>query len=96
MTDLESTIDGAWETRITLSPQTAPEPVRVAVEQAITALDSGRLRVAEKVDGTWTTHQWLKKAVLLSFRRPDAGAMPYERPSRTADPIAIYDKLPTN
>ena len=50
-----------------ISPETTGE-VPEAVEAALAALDSGDLRVAEKVDGTWHVHQWLKKAVLLSFR----------------------------
>ena len=74
MTDLEHVIDTAWETRATLSPQNAPAAVRDAVAQVIAGLDAGRLRVAEKIDGAWTTHQWIKKAVLLSFRLADTGA----------------------
>jgi 2,3,4,5-tetrahydropyridine-2,6-dicarboxylate N-succinyltransferase len=69
MTDaqLEATIDAAWEARNGIGPGT-PGPVRQAVEAALDALDAGRLRVAEKRDGRWLVHQWLKKAVLLSFR----------------------------
>ena len=65
---LQATIDAAWERRTELSPQTAPAEVVDAVASAIAELDAGRLRVAEKADGKWITHQWLKKAVLLSFR----------------------------
>ena len=61
-------IEAAWETRASLKP--TPE-LRDSVEEAISGLDSGRLRVAEKVGGEWITHQWLKKAVLLSFRLQD-------------------------
>jgi 2,3,4,5-tetrahydropyridine-2,6-dicarboxylate N-succinyltransferase len=61
-------IEEAWEGRATLKPTKA---LRAAVEQAIAGLDSGRLRVAEKSGGEWITHQWLKKAVLLSFRLED-------------------------
>src|SRR5258707_15236954 len=68
--DLQHLIDGAWEAREQLSPATRGE-VREAVEAALEALDSGRLRVAEKVNGEWRVHQWLKKAVLLSFRLND-------------------------
>ncbi|TMG81039.1 MAG: 2,3,4,5-tetrahydropyridine-2,6-dicarboxylate N-succinyltransferase, partial [Betaproteobacteria bacterium] len=80
-------IDAAWDERAGLSPGKAPGSVREAVEEAIAALDAGRLRVAEKKDGAWLTHQWLKKAVLLSFRLEDnrvidAGATRY------------YDKVP--
>jgi len=95
MTNLESTIDTAWETRAELSPQTASAPVRDAVAQVITGLDSGQLRVAEKVDGAWITHQWIKKAVLLSFRLADTGAMRFERRAGSAEPFAFYDKVPT-
>ena len=63
--------DSAWERRSELSPQTASAEVRDAVASAIAELDAGRLRVAEKVEGGWITHQWLKKAVLLSFRLAD-------------------------
>ncbi|HEY4115230.1 MAG TPA: 2,3,4,5-tetrahydropyridine-2,6-dicarboxylate N-succinyltransferase [Rhizomicrobium sp.] len=64
------TIDEAWEARDTLSPATKG-PVRDAVDAALAALDCGRLRVAEKAGGEWHVHQWLKKAVLLSFRLND-------------------------
>ena len=68
MTDqLAAIIDNAWEARDGLSTATQGE-VRDAVEAAIDALDSGTARVAEQVDGAWRVHQWLKKAVLLSFR----------------------------
>ena len=65
---LARVIDAAWEARDTLSTETTGE-VRDAVEAAISLLDSGEARVATKeADGSWTVHQWLKKAVLLSFR----------------------------
>jgi 2,3,4,5-tetrahydropyridine-2-carboxylate N-succinyltransferase len=68
--DLQRLIDDAWESRDTLSPATRGK-LREAVDAALDALDSGRLRVAEKSDGEWRVHQWLKKAVLLSFRLND-------------------------
>ncbi len=68
--ELQRLIDDAWEARERLSPSTQGE-VRDAVEAALDALDAGRLRVAEKVGGEWRVHQWLKKAVLLSFRLND-------------------------
>jgi len=68
---LEQTINEAWEQRATLSPASAPAAVREAVDHAIAELNTGRVRVAEKADGQWVTHQWLKKAVLLSFRLND-------------------------
>ena len=68
--ELTSTIDAAWEARETLGPSTKGE-VREAVEHALAELDAGHLRVAEKSGGEWRVHQWLKKAVLLSFRLND-------------------------
>jgi 2,3,4,5-tetrahydropyridine-2,6-dicarboxylate N-succinyltransferase len=65
--DLQTAIDAAWEARDTVSTDTKGH-VRDAVETALNMLDTGHLRVAEKIDGAWVTHQWLKKAVLLSFR----------------------------
>jgi len=68
MTDnLEATIDAAWERRDTIGSDTKGE-VRQAVDAALAALDSGEARIAEKVGDEWRVHQWLKKAVLLSFR----------------------------
>ncbi len=64
---LSAIVDAAWEKRDTVNSQTKGE-VRDAVEEALAGLDSGRVRVAEKIAGAWRTHQWLKKAVLLSFR----------------------------
>ena len=66
--ELESEINAAWEERLTLTPDSKGAPRR-AVKQALKRLDRGELRVAERgADGAWITHQWLKKAVLLSFR----------------------------
>lgn len=67
---LESAINAAWDTRDTITPATTGE-ARDAVEATLSALDSGTLRVAEKVDGAWTVNQWAKKAVLLGFRLKD-------------------------
>jgi 2,3,4,5-tetrahydropyridine-2-carboxylate N-succinyltransferase len=67
MTDLATIINEAWENRADISTSTQGK-VRDAVETALTMLDSGAARVAEKIDGEWVVHQWLKKAVLLSFR----------------------------
>ncbi|NJL50494.1 MAG: 2,3,4,5-tetrahydropyridine-2,6-dicarboxylate N-succinyltransferase [Blastochloris sp.] len=70
-TNLASIIDDAFEDRALIGPQTTGE-VREAVEAALGLLDSGKARVASRgPDGTWTVHQWLKKAVLLSFRLND-------------------------
>ncbi|MFV1849783.1 MAG: 2,3,4,5-tetrahydropyridine-2,6-dicarboxylate N-succinyltransferase [Porticoccaceae bacterium] len=69
-TELEGVINVAWENRDEISSATQGE-IRKAVEQALTAMDSGELRVAEKIDGKWVVNQWAKKAVLLSFRLND-------------------------
>jgi 2,3,4,5-tetrahydropyridine-2,6-dicarboxylate N-succinyltransferase len=68
--DIASIIDDAWEKRQTLDPS-CQGPVRMAVEEVLDALDSGRVRVAEKSEQGWIVHQYLKKAVLLSFRLND-------------------------
>jgi len=88
MTQLQQTIDHAWVHRTELSPKSAPVEVRDAVAAVIARLNDGSLRVAEKRDGDWVVHQWVKKAVLLSFRLEDnvpiqSGALQY------------YDKVPT-
>ena len=67
---LQGTIERAWDERDTLGPHTRGE-VREAVEAALDGLDRGELRVAEKLAGRWVVHEWLKKAVLLSFRLND-------------------------
>ena len=67
MSDLQTVIDAAWEDRNGIGADMKGE-VRIAVDKALSALDSGEARIAEKIDGEWTVHQWLKKAVLLSFR----------------------------
>ena len=93
--DLQKTIEAAWEARDTINLQTKGA-VRAAVETALNLLDSGKLRVAEKVVGSnkgeWTVHQWLKKAVLLSFRLSDN-----QRFVTSIDPghqVFGYDKVP--
>ena len=72
---LEQIIDAAWDNRDTVGLDTKGE-IRDAVETALNLLDSGEGRVAEKIDGAWTVHQWLKKAVLLSFRLNDMATIP--------------------
>ena len=92
MRDLQATIDAAWERRAEVSPRSAPAELRDAVELAIGELDAGRLRVAEKRDGRWITHEWLKKAVLLSFRLADSVPIGIAAPNA---PFRFYDKIPT-
>jgi 2,3,4,5-tetrahydropyridine-2-carboxylate N-succinyltransferase len=71
MQELEATIDRAWENRAQISPASADADLRAAVSAVLERLDKGELRVAEKRGGSWHTHQWIKKAVLLSFRLED-------------------------
>jgi 2,3,4,5-tetrahydropyridine-2,6-dicarboxylate N-succinyltransferase len=68
MSKLRDTIEAAFEERARFSPDDTPGDIRQAVAEAIDALDDGRERVAEKIDGAWRVNEWLKKAVLLSFR----------------------------
>lgn len=86
--DLQATLEHAWEERATLSPTTASATVRDAVEHALNELDNGTLRVAEPIEGRWTVHEWLKKAVLLSFRLADNTVMGHA-------PLQFFDKVPT-
>jgi 2,3,4,5-tetrahydropyridine-2-carboxylate N-succinyltransferase len=87
--NLQSIIDAAWENRANLSPTAAPQEVLDAVEHTIEQLNNGKLRVATRDGvGQWTTHQWIKKAVLLSFRLKDNELM------RAGD-LGFFDKVPT-
>ncbi len=86
---LQQTIDAAWENRAQISPAQAPADVREAVRHVLAKLDAGRLRVATREGvGQWTVHQWIKKAVLLSFRLAD------NAPVRAGE-LAFFDKVPT-
>jgi 2,3,4,5-tetrahydropyridine-2-carboxylate N-succinyltransferase len=71
MDQLQQIIDTAFERRAEITPRTVDAKLKEAVAAVIDHLDHGKLRVAEKIDGQWVTHQWLKKAVLLSFRMED-------------------------
>ena len=85
---LQSTIELAWEGRTNLTPANAPE-VRAAVERVIADLNKGRIRVAERQGvGQWTVNQWIKKAVLLSFRLNE------NKISRAGD-LGFFDKVQT-
>jgi 2,3,4,5-tetrahydropyridine-2,6-dicarboxylate N-succinyltransferase len=86
---LQQTIDTAWENRASLSPKSAPKEVAEAVEHVIAELNNGHLRVATREGvGQWTVHQWIKKAVLLSFRLSDNEVM-------KAGDLAFFDKVQT-
>lgn len=76
MQALQALIERAFEERTKLSPQNTPVEYKNAVNQVIDMLDQGKVRVAEKINGEWQTHQWLKKAVLLYFRMHDNEVMP--------------------
>ncbi|BBL76745.1 2,3,4,5-tetrahydropyridine-2,6-dicarboxylate N-succinyltransferase [Methylomagnum ishizawai] len=71
MSNLETTIDQAFENRAEISPTSVSAEIREAIQESLNLLDSGQRRVAEKIDGQWVVNQWLKKAVLLSFRIND-------------------------
>ena len=86
---LQTLIDNAWENRAQLSPAAAPKEVVDAVEHVIAELNNGKLRVATREGvGQWTVHQWIKKAVLLSFRLKDNEII------RAGD-LGFYDKVQT-
>ncbi|MDB5955003.1 2,3,4,5-tetrahydropyridine-2,6-dicarboxylate N-succinyltransferase [Ramlibacter sp.] len=86
---LRQIIDTAWDNRASLSAQSAPREVSDAVEHVIADLNVGKLRVATREGvGQWTVHQWIKKAVLLSFRLKDNVIM-------KAGELAFFDKVPT-
>lgn len=86
---LQQTIDAAWEDRANMSSSAAPAEVREAVDHVISELNNGHLRVATRESvGQWTVHQWIKKAVLLSFRLKDNEQM-------QAGSLGFYDKVPT-
>jgi len=86
---LQQIIDTAWENRADFSAKSAPNDVREAVAHVIAELDRGALRCAEKKDGDWVVNQWVKKAVLLSFRLEDNVPMPAGGYSQ------FYDKVPS-
>jgi 2,3,4,5-tetrahydropyridine-2-carboxylate N-succinyltransferase len=88
MLSLENTIDSAWERRADLAPAEVESALRPAITRALDLLETGELRVAEPVsEGGWKVNQWLKKAVLLSFRINPNKVM-------AAEPAPYYDKVP--
>ena len=84
---LAATIDAAFEERAGFTPGNVPRDVVEAIDAAIDLLDRGIVRVAEKIEGEWRVHQWLKKAVLLSFRINDNRVI-------EAGYTRFYDKVP--
>jgi 2,3,4,5-tetrahydropyridine-2-carboxylate N-succinyltransferase len=92
--DLEAVINAAWDNRDNIGPATKGKE-RDAIEAALDALDSGSLRVAEKIDGAWTVHQWAKKAVLLSFRLYDMAPIPGGPEDAARGPSPWFDKIPS-
>jgi 2,3,4,5-tetrahydropyridine-2,6-dicarboxylate N-succinyltransferase len=87
LSSLAAAIESGYEKRAEIAPGSAPAQLREALETALRMLDAGSVRVAEKRDGAWTVNQWLKKAVLLSFRI--APNTPVE-----AAALRFYDKVP--
>ncbi len=86
---LQTILDAAWEDRANISSSSASQEVRDAVEHVISQLNNGSLRVATRQSvGQWTTHQWIKKAVLLSFRLKDNSVI-------KAGELGFYDKVQT-
>ncbi|MDR2260408.1 MAG: 2,3,4,5-tetrahydropyridine-2,6-dicarboxylate N-succinyltransferase [Azoarcus sp.] len=88
MQELQKIIDDAFDNRASLSPAAAPAAVRDAVEAVIAGLDAGTVRAASKKDGQWTVNQWVKKAVLISFRLRD-------NEISGAGGLNFFDKVPT-
>jgi 2,3,4,5-tetrahydropyridine-2,6-dicarboxylate N-succinyltransferase len=84
--DLRPIIDSAYESRAELTPRTTPAEVRAAIEESIALLDAGKLRVAQREPDGWRVNEWLKKAVLLSFRIQENAAM-------RAESLSFYDKV---
>ncbi|HQR53974.1 MAG TPA: 2,3,4,5-tetrahydropyridine-2,6-dicarboxylate N-succinyltransferase [Burkholderiales bacterium] len=88
MKELQAVIEEAFEQRANITPRTVEVKLKDAVDQVIGLLDQGRLRVAEKIDGQWVTHEWVKKAVLLSFRIEDNSVM-------KSGHTSCFDKVPS-
>jgi 2,3,4,5-tetrahydropyridine-2-carboxylate N-succinyltransferase len=84
---LQDTIEDAFERRADITPANVPADLSRALDEIVAGLNAGRLRVAEKIDGSWITHQWIKKAVLLYFRAHDNRVI-------TGGGAAWFDKVP--
>ena len=85
---LQNIIETAFDNRANFGASDCPSDVRSAVEEVLASLDNGSLRVAQKIDGEWVVHQWVKKAVLLSFKIND------NKPMNTGE-LGFYDKVDT-
>ena len=85
---LESLVNAAFERRADISPVTAERELLNALDEVIQELNAGRIRAAEKIDGVWITHEWVKKAVLLYFRTHDNTVVP------SGGGAAWFDKVP--
>ncbi|MEM8604566.1 MAG: 2,3,4,5-tetrahydropyridine-2,6-dicarboxylate N-succinyltransferase, partial [Cyanobacteria bacterium P01_H01_bin.121] len=92
--NLTSIIDTAWENRTSIDSSTTGE-VRTAIETAIAGLDNGQYRVCEKTDNRWFVHQWLKKAVLLSFRLNDSTVIASGLNYGAMGEALWFDKVPS-
>ncbi len=86
MQDLKSIIDAAYESRAQLTPRSASSELRAAIESVLELLDGGQLRVADPQPGGWRVNEWLKKAVLLSFRI-------HENATMASGSMSFYDKV---
>ena len=71
MEQLQTTIEKAFESRANITPRNVEAKLKESINQVLDMLNTGKLRIAEKTNGEWVTHQWIKKAVLLSFRIED-------------------------
>jgi 2,3,4,5-tetrahydropyridine-2,6-dicarboxylate N-succinyltransferase len=87
MSTLQSFIEAEFEARASLNPANATQPLKDALQDIFAQLEAGSLRVAEPIDGNWRVHEWIKKAVLLSFRARASVVMP-------ASPQNYFDKVP--
>jgi len=87
MQQLQTLIESAFENRAHITPKTAPNDLKRAIDEVISQLDAGKARIAEKIDGQWQVHQWLKKAVLLYFRLHDNEPM-------QSGVMHYFDKVP--
>ena len=85
--DCKAVVEAAWERRTELGATDADAPLRAQVDGVLDALESGQVRIAEPVDGAWRVNDWLKKAVLLSFRLKDSTVM-------DGAPAPFWDKVP--